>query len=98
MVGKPVTQGDAVNTGYVAPDALAGIFSEARQSGAPWQATVGRVMSWQFKSDTNGDWIQTMLKVLPPSNIGGSIAQTGSGQFVGPKPVLLRAVQQLEQF
>ena len=79
VVGKPVTQGDAApaNTGYVAPDALAGIFSEARQSGAPWQATVGGVMSWQFKSDTNGDWIQTMLKVLPPSNIGGTI---GSGQ------------------
>ena len=69
VVGKPVTQGDAANTGYVAPDALAGIFSEARQSGAPWQTTVGGVMTWQFKSDTNGDWIQRMLKVLPPGTI-----------------------------
>ena len=69
VVGKPVTPVDAANTGYVAPDALAGIFSEARQSGAPWQTTVGGVMTWQFKSDTNGDWIQRMLKVLPPGTI-----------------------------
>jgi len=51
VVGKPVTTGDAANTGYVQVDTLEGIFRSARGTG--WGTGF---MGWQYKSDTDGSW------------------------------------------
>jgi len=50
VVGKPVTTGDASNTGYVQVDALRQIFQTARGT---WSAGF---MGWQYKSDSDGSW------------------------------------------
>jgi len=51
VIGKPVTTGDADNTGYVQVDTLQGIFRTGRGSG--WSSGF---MGWQYKSDTDGSW------------------------------------------
>jgi len=52
VVGKPITTGDASNTGYVSVDTLRQMFQTARSS-LSWNAGF---MGWQFKSDTDGSW------------------------------------------
>jgi len=51
VVGKPVTTGDAANTGYVPVDALRQMFVQGK--GVQWSAGF---MGWQYKSDTDGSW------------------------------------------
>ena len=53
VVGKPVTQGDAANTGWVAVNDLQNWISKA-YTDYKWFAGV---MYWQYPSDTNGDTI-----------------------------------------
>jgi len=55
VVGKPVAPQDATNTGYVAPDALAGFL----QQGIAADLRPAGVMGWQWLSDKtqwNGTW------------------------------------------
>ena len=57
VVGKPVTTGDAYNSGFVDQYTLANIFRTARRG--PWAhcSNVGGVMNWQFISDTT-NWMR----------------------------------------
>ena len=48
VVGKPVNQGDADNTGYVAPDTLESAFQQGIKANKGWNAGF---MDWQFSSD-----------------------------------------------
>jgi len=50
VVGKPCSQGDADNTGYVAPNSLETIFNQAikQSNGVQWNAGF---MDWQFSTD-----------------------------------------------
>ena len=65
-VGKPITQADVVNSGYVAVDQLASFIKTARQAGNVWanDADVGGVMGWKFQSDRNGGWIKQLKIAL----------------------------------
>jgi len=66
VVGKPVTAGDASNTGYVATSTLAGFLSQAKSS-LGW---CGGVMGWQYSSDmqrTGNTWINTLAASLGKS-------------------------------
>ena len=58
-VGKPITQADVVNTGFVPAGQLASIIQTARQPGNVWanDGDIGGVMGWKYQSDRNGDWI-----------------------------------------
>ena len=61
-VGKPITQADAANTGYVPVTALASIIQTARQADGVWADAqdVGGVMGWRFQSDRSGSWINQL--------------------------------------
>jgi len=59
LVGKPVTSGDASNTGYVPVNNLAQIFSTAKGSG--WASGF---MGWQYKSDSDGSWGAKLASAL----------------------------------
>ena len=66
LVGKPVTQKDAYNTGYVKQDKLANIFRTARtarQGGWYNCNEVGGVMNWKFSSDTTA-WMKEMKSAI----------------------------------
>jgi len=52
VVGKPVTQGDVNNSGFVSVSALRAIFASAISS-TQWR---GGFMGWQFQSDDGGSW------------------------------------------
>ena len=56
VVGKPVTQAGADNTGYVDVNSLASFISQAVSQTA-WS---GGVMGWEYSLDLNGDWIGTL--------------------------------------
>ena len=59
VIGKPVTPQDAANTGYVAPDALAGFLQQGIAAGL----RPAGVMGWQWLSDKtqyNGTWSHTL--------------------------------------
>jgi chitinase len=59
VVGKPVTTGDATNTGYVAVNSLASDFTQAQGDGG-WKAGY---MGWQYYSDINltgNTWSKTL--------------------------------------
>jgi len=58
VIGKPITQAGAVNTGYMTADALAKCFKEAKTKG--WKAGA---MGWEFKLDTFG-WSNTLAQSL----------------------------------
>jgi len=47
VVGKPVTSGDAANTGYVQVNALQAMLKSGKSSG---------YMGWQYVSDRDGSW------------------------------------------
>jgi chitinase len=55
LVGKPVTTGDATNTGYVPVNTLAGLFSQAKGNG--WSSGF---MGWQYIHDTDGSWSEKL--------------------------------------
>ena len=61
-VGKPITQADAANTGFVPVTDLASIIDTARQPGNVWAngRDVGGVMGWRFQSDRDGTWISQL--------------------------------------
>jgi chitinase len=59
VVGKPVTTGDATNTGYVAVGQLSSFFSQAKGSG--WRTGF---MGWQYKSDGDGSWSKALFNAL----------------------------------
>jgi chitinase len=63
--GKPVSTGDAANTGYVPVQTLAQIFQTARKPGGVWANSqdVGGMMGWKFHSDPQGAWIK-QLKIV----------------------------------
>ena len=63
VVGKPVTQGDVSNTGYIAQETLASIFTTARQGVWTNCSNVGGVMNWQFSSDTV-NWMERMKQAI----------------------------------
>ena len=63
VVGKPVTQGDASNTGYIPQGTLAGIFETARRGVWSDCSNVGGVMNWQFASDTT-NWMIDMEQAI----------------------------------
>jgi hypothetical protein len=74
-VGKPITQADAANTGFVPVTDLASIIDTARQPGNVWAngRDVGGVMGWRFQSDRDGTWInqlQVATAVEPRSRTG----------------------------
>jgi len=63
IVGKPVTTGDATNTGYVTENNLSQYFTQAQQQGS-WKAGV---FGWQYYSDiqlTGNTWINSLAKVF----------------------------------
>jgi len=60
VVGKPITQADADNTGYVPMDQLQGIISQAARS-TSWRTGV---MGWEFVHDNNGDWSKKMASAF----------------------------------
>jgi len=59
VVGKPITSGDATNTGYVPLNSLSGILAQARNNG--WSTGF---MGWQYKSDPTGSWSNTLMEAL----------------------------------
>jgi chitinase len=65
VIGKPVSTGDAANTGYVPVQTLAQIFQTARKPGGVWANTqdVGGMMGWKFHSDPQGAWIKQLKTV-----------------------------------
>jgi chitinase len=56
VVGKPVTAADADNTGYVPVGTLLQILQNAVNQ-TQWR---GGLMDWEFNSDPNGTWINTL--------------------------------------
>lgn len=62
LIGKPVGPGDATNTGYVAPAALAAALKQGVTS-APCKWSSG-VMGWQFSSDLDGSWSTQLAAAL----------------------------------
>ena len=74
-IGKPITQADAANTGFVPVIDLVSIINTARQPGNVWAngRDVGGVMGWRFQSDRDGSWIsqlQVATAVEPRSETG----------------------------
>ena len=63
LVGKPVTEDDVYNTGFVPQDELANIFRTARQGVWYYCDDVGGVMNWQFASDTTA-WTEEMKDAI----------------------------------
>ena len=64
VVGKPVTQGDATNTGYVDPNDLQSIFSQAIENKqTKWNTGF---MTWEFRSDLaeNCQFVDTVAKAF----------------------------------
>jgi hypothetical protein len=76
-MGKPITQADAANTGFIPVTDLASIIDTARQPGNVWAngRDVGGVMGWRFQSDRDGTWIsqlQVATAVEPIVNFQGT--------------------------
>ena len=65
-IGKPVSQGDVANTGYLPVSKLASILQTARQTGKVWanMTHVGGVMGWKFRSDPEGMWVNTLKSAI----------------------------------
>jgi len=59
VIGKPVTQGDAYNTGFMNAGDLANCGKQAKGQG--WN---GGFMGWQFSHDADGSWINTLAASL----------------------------------
>ena len=55
VIGKPVNQGDASNTGVVDPSDL-GRWAAKAKSEFGWETGI---MTWQFPSDANGDYVKS---------------------------------------
>jgi len=60
LIGKPITQGDASNTGYIPVGTFRSILQQAMSS-IQWK---GGFMGWQFKSDTDGSWSHQLASVF----------------------------------
>ena len=60
VVGKPVTTGDATNTGWMAAADLAVAFTKASAE-LGWSAGA---MTWQFPSDADGAFVATLASAL----------------------------------
>jgi chitinase len=60
VIGKPVTQADASNTGYVAPADLKGLFNQGQQT-YKWYAGL---MIWQYPSDSDLSFVSTVTTDL----------------------------------
>jgi hypothetical protein len=60
VIGKPVTPGDATNTGYMEKTALGNAITKAVKE-SQWKAGV---FFWQYSSDPNGDTIHTVVQGL----------------------------------
>jgi len=56
VVGKPVTQADVVNSGYVPVQSL----KQYLQSGIQNSAWKGGIMGWQYADDIQSKWINTL--------------------------------------
>lgn len=54
VIGKPVCQADAYNTGLVSADNFKSYINQAKGAGIKWNAGV---MTWQYSSDRNGAFI-----------------------------------------
>ncbi|KAJ3108596.1 hypothetical protein HK100_003415 [Physocladia obscura] len=59
VIGKPITQAGASNTGYTDPTTLASCIAQAVADG--WDAGV---MGWQFTLDPTGSWIAQVAAAL----------------------------------
>lgn len=60
VIGKPITQADVNNTGFIQMDQLADILRKAQDDNVEF----GGVMGWKIDSDTNGQWGDCMNQVL----------------------------------
>jgi len=58
VIGKPVTQGDVNNSGFISLSALKAIL---QQAAGQWNAGV---MGWQYKSDADGSWSNQLASVI----------------------------------
>ena len=56
VVGKPIAQSEASNTGYIPLDSFSSIILEALES-TSWRAGI---MGWEYDLDTTGNWINTL--------------------------------------
>ena len=83
-VGKPITQADATNTGFVPASTLASIIQTARKTGHVWanDTDVGGVMGWKFQSDRQGTWINQLSTAI--GNIGTSTPRTSTSTAATP--------------
>ena len=102
-VGKPITQADAANTGFVPADQLASIIQTARQAGNVWatDADVGGVMGWKFQSDRQGTWVsqlQTAVGNIQIESLSGSIPGSSNGQVGENSAPSVYSVQKLAAF
>jgi len=62
VVGKPVTESDATNTGFVSlPDLVIMFQTAAQRCPKGWNAGV---MAWQLSSDVAGRWSLAVAKAL----------------------------------
>ena len=82
-VGKPITEADAANTGFVPAAMLASIIDTARKPGNVWsnERDVGGVMGWRFQSDRDGTWIsqlQVATDVDPRIGTGNDLERGSS--------------------
>ena len=65
-IGKPVSQADVSNTGYVPVEKLASMLQTARQPGGVWAnpRDIGGVMGWKFHSDPEGAWVKQLKSTI----------------------------------
>lgn len=60
IIGKPIAESDAENTGYIKPSVLCGIIEKAMKNAIPF----GGVMGWCIDSDEDGSWGKGISKAL----------------------------------
>jgi len=57
VVGKPVTQKDASNTGWIDPSDF-GVWAKQAHADLGWNTGM---FTWQYPSDNNGTYVSTFL-------------------------------------
>lgn len=57
IVGKPATPGDAMNTGYITPEAFGDHWARFRTE----KGVIPQIMMWQLVNDRQGTILKTVL-------------------------------------
>lgn len=60
IIGKPITQSDVNNTGYIPLETLENILKKAITN----EIRFGGIMGWKVDSDVNGEWGKDMAELL----------------------------------